>query len=139
MFDLDQTNICQTVQYFVMFVFFIYNFSCVTHVAPQDTTYGSTSARAQGGHYKSLIPKEAITPQPLTMDAAITDKIKTEMTILSMLSTNEAIVIPSLARLEELRVAAPELIKSGICNLLYITIYLAHHQSSEAGKLTLTW
>ena len=72
----------------------------------QDTTDGSTSAGAQAGHYKSFIPKEAITPQPLIIDAAITDKTKTEMTILSMLATNEAIVIPSLVRVEELRVAA---------------------------------
>jgi hypothetical protein len=102
----------------------------------QDTTDGSTQGERRAGHYVSLRPKpaELAVRVPAAANLEIVNKIKAEMTIMELLSTNTAIITPSLCRLEALRVSAADLIESRVCALLYETIYPIHSADTEAGQ-----
>jgi hypothetical protein len=100
-----------------------------------DTTDGSTQGERRAGHYISLRPKPVLQLAAPEQAAANEEIIKAEMTIMELLSTNAAIVTPSLYRLEALRVSATELLVSDVCSVLYATIYPLHSADTEAGKL----
>ncbi len=72
---------------------------------------------------------------PADVNKEMVNKIKAEMTIMELLSTNTAVVTPSLCRLEAMRVSADELLQSGVCSVLYGTIYPLFSIDTEAGKI----